>query len=147
MVKGNRIFKFFRGAFLGDLTTEIHTLSNDDEHVLVHIQPGVIFKRVHQMSDRKFSMPEAELERIVSFLGTIRDWKSDYRCKERIFDGYGWDIIYHHRGYDFESGGYMAYPSNYREKVPELQTIIEDLWQKYDPDGYSPEARQERIEL
>ena len=92
-------------------------------------------------------MPEAELERIVSFLDTIRDWKTRYRCKERILDGYGWDIIYHHSGYDFESGGYMDFPSNYWEKVPELQIIIEDLWQKYDPDGYSPEARQQRIEL
>ena len=147
MMEGNRIFRFGRGGFLYDLETDIYTIPGNDEIVSVNIQPGVVFRRAFQMSDRRFDMPAAELKQIVSFLDTIRDWKTRYECAEDVLDGYGWDTTYHHGGVDYESGGYMAYPSDFWKKVSELQMIIEDLWRKYDPYGYSPAARQKRIEL
>ena len=146
-MEGNRIFRFGRGGFLYDLETDIYTIPGNDEIVSVNIQPGVVFRRAFQMSDRRFDMPAAELKQIVSFLDTIRDWKTRYECAEDVLDGYGWDIEFHYRNTDFLSAGYESYPDNYWEKVSELQTIIEDLCQKYNYEFYKPEERQLRIKL
>lgn len=148
MEKSNILFKFERGAFFGGfLKILIRALLDDPDNVSVEVNPKNGFRYIYHMKDQEFIMPAAEMARIESFLKTILYWKEKYYTREDILDGYGWGIEYHCRGFDFESDGYESYPEDYRAKMTELQTIIEDLCQEYNPDGYEPSGRQLRIEL
>ena len=142
-----KIFRFGRGAFFGgSLRTSIYSLSDDTRNVLVRMDPYNFFYIV-KMPAHKFLMPVDELRKITAVLNTIRNWKEEYRCKDKILDGYGWHIEYHSDDFKYLSHGYESYPENYCEKFSELQTIIEDLCLKYDPDRYDWKGREERINL
>ena len=142
------LFEFNRGFWPGDgLKTSIHAICNDADHVLIKVQPYNFFHFILHMKAQEFIMPVSEMEKITAIIKTIINWKTEYEADLDILDGYGWDIEYHFSGIDFKSGGYESFPSNYRIKVTELQTIIEELCQKYNPDGYDPRYRQKRIKL
>ena len=142
-----KIFSFGRGAFFGgSLRTSIYMLPDDTRNVLVRIDPYNYFYII-KMPAHKFLMPVDELRKITAFLDTIRNWKEEYKCKDKILDGYGWHIEYHSDVFEYLSHGYESYPENYREKISELQTIKEDLCLKYAPDRYDWEGREDRIKL
>ena len=55
-------------------------------------------------------------------------WKNDYRPKMRIFDGDSWSLYSKYdSGRSISSGGYMDWPSNYRE----ARHAISDYFQKW----------------
>ena len=144
-MKGKLLFIFSRGSSEGGhIITSIYALTDDEEHVFVHMYPCNDFL---YMGEQKFVMPSSEMAKITAFLNTIKKWKRQYECEEDICDGEGFDIEYHYKGFEFISGGYECFPFNYRRKTAELQTIIEDLCKKYDPDGYDDKGRQKRIKL
>ena len=140
-----KAFYFSRGAFFGGtLLTTIYTLLNDNDHVVLEMRPANLFRK---MKRYEFIMPITEMERLARIIASIRDWKPQYKNERRILDGYGWSLEYHFGDLDFQSHGYMCFPENYKEKVSELQTIIEEFCLKYAPDGYDMGDREERINL
>lgn len=144
-MRSELLFRFGRGSSEGGhIVTSIYALSDDTEHVYVHMYPCNDFL---YMGEQEFIMPVHEMNEIAIFLNGIKRWKRHYECKDDIDDGEGFDIEFHYEGFEFMSEGYEKFPFGYRRKVALLQTIIEDLCQKYNPDRYDVSGRQKRIRL
>ena len=79
-----KIFSFERGAFFGEsLRTNIYTLPDDTNNVLVRIYPYNYFYII-KMPAHKFLMPIDELQKITAFLSTICNWKEEYSYSEAL---------------------------------------------------------------
>ena len=61
----------------------------------------------------------------------MHKWRDKYQAKERIFDGDSWSLYFKYgSGRSVSSGGYMAWPDNYREARQAISAYFQK-WRDY----------------
>ena len=131
------MFEFSRGAlFEGQLDYKIKDL-----HFTMHT-----CNAFRNMKCFEFDITEEEMCKLGSILAPARKWAKDY---DNYFclDGYGWHITYCYNGIRIYTGGYEAYPDDFRIVIEKLQDYIESLCKKYAADTYLEKEADDRRRL
>ena len=135
------VFRFERGSyFSGSLEYVIYECDSD---MLFEEDSGNDFLWMKQYS---FLFPKSEMSIVLDALAIVRRWETYYEGEEDIDDGETWDIMYDYNGISIHSGGYEAYPDDYREGITALQNAMEELCAKYSA-FYSKMGLKKRLEL
>ena len=131
------MFEFSRGAFFeGQLNYKIKDL-----HFTMHT-----YNAFHNMKCFEFDITEEEMCKLGSILAPARKWAKDYD-NNFCLDGYGWHIKYCYNGIQIYTGGYEAYPDDFRTVIEKLQDYIESLCKKYAADTYLEKEADDRRRL
>ena len=65
------------------------------------------------------------LEKVVQ---PARKWLKDYEVQGKIYDGYGWGLIFIGMDYEINTKGYEAYPSNYYKVGRRILKVLNKLY-------------------
>lgn len=96
----------------------------DDDRVQVVIDEGFPDEKVFYLDNRTI------LDELTALVRTYKmdRYKSDYQPFMQIYDGDSWSLSYtYDSGRSVSSGGYMAWPRNYKE----MRRALSDYFQKW----------------
>lgn len=141
MNDGEIVFEFERGSFFGGNLRYVVEEENG-----LFIFTGFPSNGLAWMGRCEFVLPEEEISNLYEELIEIENWKRNYKNPDQILDGYGWVIKYTWAEKKIYSHGYEQYPKEYKRIIKKLQTKMEEIMKKYDPD-YQEEGMRERLML
>ena len=105
--KGTLIFYFSYGSYFGGECIYL-IIDNGDEKCKVY---ALGYNGVNL--NWNFVMPIAELKHLIKILQSTRKWLRNYETQMKIYDGYGWELVFIGKEYTVKTGGYMANPRDY----------------------------------
>ncbi len=101
------IFYFRYGSYFGGTCEFLIKINNDENcQVVAEGSNGYTLYWNFEISIEKLK----SLEKVVQ---PARKWLRNYETQQKIYDGYGWKLIFIGKNYKINTEGYEANPSNY----------------------------------
>lgn len=101
------IFYFEYGSYFGG-ACEFLIIKNNDENCQV-VAKGSNGYTLYW----NFEIPIEKITSLEKLVQPARKWLRNYETQQKIYDGYGWKIIFIGKDYKITTEGYEANPSNY----------------------------------
>ena len=135
------IFSYERGAYFGGLLE--YKIREFDNYFMLESCSCNDFAN---MRDYRFRFPKYAIWPLIKACLPVRKWKKEYKCGEKIDDGYGWAIHLEYKDICIDSSGYEKFPLNYSRVTGRLQRSIESLCKIYAVD-YTEDGLEKRLRL
>jgi len=74
-----------------------------------------------------FEIPIEKITSLEKVVQPARKWLRNYETQQKIYDGYGWKIIFIGKDYKITTEGYEANPSNYFKVGNRILKVINNF--------------------
>lgn len=101
------IFYFEYGSYFGG-ACEFLIIKNNDENCQFVAEGGNGYTLYWN-----FEIPIEKIISLEKVVQPARKWLRNYETQQKIYDGYGWKLIFIGKDYKINTKGYEANPSNY----------------------------------